>query len=630
MTLITTVPGVQFTGNNQGTGTFLVHGTQSGAVDVRVNGADDNAEVFGGITIPPIPDTIQEMKVETGDNPTDTGHMYGPVVNVVTKSGSNQFRGSAWEYNENDMYNANDYFNKRSQILGGHPNRPGRFKENSFGAVFGGPVMLPGYNGHDKTFFTIDFQVTRYTDTPSYTGTLPTATMQSSNFTNLVDALHLSNATKIDGLGRTFQQGTILDPSTTRAVPCGSVDPITGLTASCASGQQGIVTDPAFPLGTLSNQKLAIIRDPYFPELGAPAGCPSLTGTTNWNTTIAGGPISPSCFNQLPTGRIDPNAVKLLQLFKGYPYNNVNINPATGLGTTGTNSYANNFFELLPRPINTQQFDVRLDHTFSAKDSAFLTWSHYNQTQQQQAPFAGPLEGGGSTPFWTTMPTYMVVVTETHVFNPNLINEYRMSDERNWQTRKDPGNIDSTYPSPTYGIAGIPQTANNGGLPVFGIGSSISAFGSRVNVTWQKVGAWQFSDNLTKIIGKHEWKFGGEYWWTYGNIAQLPYSRGNFSYGQYSNVAASGDGGPSMTDFLLNPADNAAQGAYAAPGVNALSVSNSSLVNLLGGLNGYNGNNWNKSTYHAPQISFYAVDNWKITPSLTLTLGIRDDYFAPY
>lgn len=80
MTLITTVAGVQFTGNNQGAGTFLVHGTQSGAVDVRVNGADDNAEVFGGITIPPIPDTIQEMKVETGDNPTEVGHMYGPTV----------------------------------------------------------------------------------------------------------------------------------------------------------------------------------------------------------------------------------------------------------------------------------------------------------------------------------------------------------------------------------------------------------------------------------------------------------------------------------------------------------------------------------------------------------------------
>ena len=628
MTLITTVPGVQFTGNNQGTGTFLVHGTQSGAVDVRVNGADDNAEVFGGITIPPIPDTIQEMKVETGDNPTEVGHMYGPTVNVVTKQGTNKLRGSAWEYNENDMFNANDYFNKRSQVL--HtpsplPNRPGRFKENSFGAILGGPIVISHlYDGHNKTFFTVDFQVTKYTDAPSYTGTLPTATMQSSGFTNLVDTLTLNSNTLVDGLGRKFQQGTIFDPATTRAVICGNPDTITGLPTDCSagstpSGVQGVYVDPTLNGGA----RTAIIRDPYFQELGQPAGCPSLVGTLDWRTPLAGGTVPASCFNQLPSGRIDPNAVKLLQLFKAYPYNNVNINPTTGLSTTGTNSYGSNFFELLPRPINTEQFDVRLDHTFSAKDTAYMTASQYNQTQQQAPPFAGPLEGGGSSPFWTTNPTYMIVLTETHVFNPNLINEFRASDEHNWNTRMDAGSIDSTFGTPAqFGIQGIPQTANNGGLPIFGVGSNISAFGARTNTTWQKVGAWQFSDNLTKIVGKHEWKFGGEYWWTYGNIAQLPYSRGNFSYGQYSNVPGSGDGGPGLTDFVTVP--TAGNSTYLAAG--GLSTASAP----LGGLNGYNGDNWNKSVYHAPQISFYAVDNWKITPAVTLTLGIRDDYFAPY
>ena len=288
-----------------------------------------------------------------------------------------------------------------------------------------------------------------------------------------------------------------------------------------------------------------------------------------------------------------PTRSNCCKLFKAYPYNNVNINPTTGLSTTGTNSYGSNFFELLPQPINTEQFDVRLDHTFSAKDTAYMTASQYNQTQQQAPPFAGPLEGGGSSPFWTTNPTYMIVLTETHVFNPNLINEFRASDEHNWNTRMDAGSIDSTFGTPAqFGIQGIPQTANNGGLPIFGVGSNISAFGSRTNITWQKVGAWQFSDNLTKIVGKHEWKFGGEYWWTYGNIAQLPYSRGNFSYGQYSNVPGSGDGGPGMTDFVTVP--TAGNSTYLAAG--GLSTASAP----LGGLNGYNGDNWNKSVYHAP------------------------------
>lgn len=630
MSLITIAAGVQFTGNSDSTGTFLVHGVQSGAVDVRVNGADDNAEVFGGITIPPIPDTIQEMKVETGNNDADLGHSYGTVVNVVTKAGTNQIKGEVWNYDENDMFNANDYFTKRSELSGGHPNRPGRFKENEPGFVFSGPVIIPHvYDGHNKTFFTVDYQYTHYVATPSYTGTIPTATMQNSNFTNLVDTLNQSSTIYTDGLGRTFQAGTITDPATTRAVPCGSVDPITHLPTDCTptsvpKGVVGVITDPNINGGAQS----AIIRDPYFQELGAPTGCPSVSGTMNFVTTIAGGPVSPSCFNQLPAGRIDPNAVKLLQLFKPYPYNNVNINTTTGLSSAGTHSYSNNFYELTPQVVNTQQYDVRLDHTFTDKDSAFLTFSHYNQINQQQPPYQGPLEGGSSTSFWTTNPTYMVVLTETHVFNPHLINEFRASDEHNWNTREDPNGIDDTYGIPAqFGIQGIPQTVNNGGLPTFSVGSSISSFGSRTNITWQKVGAWQFSDGLTKIVGRHEWKFGAEYWWTYGNIAQLPFSKGNFSYGQFSNVPASGDGGPGMTDFLLNPAANVAQntpqGSYGSVGL-------STSTNEIGGVNGYNGNNFNKSVYHAPYIAFYAVDNWKVTPQLTVNLGIRDDYFGPY
>jgi hypothetical protein len=201
MSLITTVPGVQFTGSTT-SGTFLINGVQSGAVDVRVNGADDNAEVFGGITIPPIPDAIQEMKVETGDNPAEVGHSYGTTVNVVTKSGTNKLVGSVWEYNENDMFNANDYFNKRNQLL--HtptplPNRPGRLKSNSFGGIISGPVVIPHiYDGHNKTFFTFDMQDTDYTAVSAYTGTLPTGTMQSSGFTNLVDTLNQSTTKYTD------------------------------------------------------------------------------------------------------------------------------------------------------------------------------------------------------------------------------------------------------------------------------------------------------------------------------------------------------------------------------------------------------------------------------------------------
>ena len=110
------------------------------------------------------------------------------------------------------MFNANDYFNKRNQISASHPNRPGRLKSNSFSGIISGPVVIPHiYDGHNKTFFTFDMQDTDYTAQAAYTGTVPTATMQSSGFTSLVDTLNLSTTKYTDGLGRQFQAGTVID-----------------------------------------------------------------------------------------------------------------------------------------------------------------------------------------------------------------------------------------------------------------------------------------------------------------------------------------------------------------------------------------------------------------------------------
>lgn len=601
MTLTSTAAGVQVgSGSNANTTTIFVNGTNNAQVDVRLNGADDNAEVFGGITIPPIPDAIEEFKLDTGDNSAELGHSYGPVVNVATKAGTNKYNGEVWEYNGNDMFNSNDYFNKLHQLVTNSvhtPNRPARYKLNSFGGLFGGPVRLPFYNGRDRTFFFVDYQRTDYTATSSYTGTVPTALMQSSNFSNLSDALLLNYQTvaskagsseKTDGLGRVFQIGTMLDPTTTRAVAAGATDTITGLrnTGSAA----------------------VYVRDPYFGA--APAGCPSLVGTTNFNSTYNQGAVSPACLNQLPSNRMDPNASALLKLFPG-----ANQQNASNL------TYANNFFTSQYYAVPTTQFDIRIDHKINEKDSLLGTFSHYNQINPGFAPLPGILEGGASVGFATTNPTYMIVVTETHVFNPNLINAFRFANEHNYNTRFDPGPIDQNLGTPAqYGIQGIPQTANNGGLPTFSIGSGISGFGSRTNITVQTVGAWEYSDNLTKIAGKHELKIGGTWTWTYGNIAQLPNSRGSFGYnGVFSNVPFSGDGNTGMADFLLVPT---------ASTIGAIGLSQPG--NLIGGVNTYAGNNYNQSTYHAPYVAFYGQDSYKATPNLTFNLGLRLEHFAPY
>jgi Carboxypeptidase regulatory-like domain len=646
MQLINVAPGVQWASNNSllNTGTFLVNGVQSSQVDVRLNGADDNVEVFGGITIPPIIDAIQEFKIEDGSNSVDLGEFYGPVVNVVTKAGTNQFRGSVWEYNENDMFNANDYFNKLHELVTNSvhtPNRPGRYKENSFGGVFGGPVTLFGYNGHGRTFFTIDAQRTDYSQVNQWTETVPTGTMQSSDFTNLSDTLTLNyqgstgnplSSMKVDALGRYFQEGMMLDPATTRAVACGSPDLITGLTAGCPSGSY-VITNPNNVGGTGSTQKYGIVRDPF---LSTASGCPSLAGTLYFNSTYNTGNGSlpatsypANCFNQLPGGRLDPNAIALLQLF-----------PKSNQQNASSLTYANNYYSAPKQPTYTTQYDIRIDHKLNDKDSLLGTYSYYLTTSPGAVPLPGILEGGtgsnggNQANFAGQTTAYMVVVSETHVFKPNLVNEFRFGNSRQIGYSWDPGNIDSETANggipAQYGIEGIPQAGayglGNGGLPDFNVNSSIAGFGSRSNITYRDVGTWLYSDNLTKIKGKHELKLGGEWLWTYGNIAQMPTSRGSFSYGGFSNVPNSGDNGPGMADFLLLPADNVASGAYTAAGVNALSTS----VNEIGGLSSYSGNDFNLSQYAAPYLAFYGVDNWKTTPNLTINLGIREEWFGPY
>lgn len=626
--LMTIAPGVQYSGSDltASNSNIIANGVASLQIDTRFNGADDNGQVFGGVDIPPIPDAVEEFKIQDGNNSAALGEYYGPVVNVVTKAGTNKFNGELWEYNENDMYNANDYFNKLHQLVTNSvhsPNRPTRYKENSFGGMFGGPVILPGYNGHNKTFFFVDAQRTEYSQANLYTETVPTALMQSSGFTNLSDTLTLNyqaaggtgnpvNSEKEDGLGRYFQVGMMMDPGTTRAIACGTVDPITNLPATCTAGYT--VTAPNVNGGV----KSTIVRDPFLSGTG---GCPTLSGTQIFNSSYNTGnnsqtTYSPNCFNQLPAGRLDPNALALLKLFP------------TANQTPPTLNYSSNYYNPVVQPYTTKQYDIRIDHTFSDEDSMFGTFSQFLYFTPGAVPLPGILEGGqGTGNFDNQFNVQILSVSETHVFNPNLINEFRFSYVHNVRWTFDPGNFDNQSGIPAqYGIQGIPQQGQgglgNGGLPDFSMGG-ISGFGSRANIGYSGVGNWEYSDDVTKIKGKHELKFGGEWLWAYANLSQMPYSRGDFGYGGFSNVPNSGDNNGAMADFLVLPSTNVASSTYAAAG--ALSTS----TNEIGGASSFLGNNYNLTQDYAPYLAFYGIDNIKVTPRFTLNLGLRYDYFGP-
>lgn len=115
---------------------------------------DFRSTAYGAL---PILDTIQEFKLVSQPDDPEYGGVTGGVVNVVSKSGTNQFHGSAWEYLKNNYFDARDSFADAGQA------GPAPFRQNEFGVSVGGPVRIPKiYNGRDKTHFFFGYEGWKY------------------------------------------------------------------------------------------------------------------------------------------------------------------------------------------------------------------------------------------------------------------------------------------------------------------------------------------------------------------------------------------------------------------------------------------------------------------------------------
>lgn len=135
---------------------FSVNGQRQSANNWIVDGADilDRGSNLTLINYPSV-DAIEEVKVVRSAYSSEFGRSAGGQVNVVTRSGTNQFHGTAYEFWRNDKLNANNFFNNRNLRPGpdGTAPRP-PLRYNNFGYTIGGPVWIPKlYNGKDKTFF---------------------------------------------------------------------------------------------------------------------------------------------------------------------------------------------------------------------------------------------------------------------------------------------------------------------------------------------------------------------------------------------------------------------------------------------------------------------------------------------
>jgi hypothetical protein len=109
---------------------------------------------LAGVAVP-APDSVQEFKVQTQLYSAEFGRAGGASVNLITKSGTNQFHGGLYEFFRNEVMNANDFFLKTSELQNGQSNRPPILRQNQFGGTVGGRIR------RDKTFFFVSYQGTR-------------------------------------------------------------------------------------------------------------------------------------------------------------------------------------------------------------------------------------------------------------------------------------------------------------------------------------------------------------------------------------------------------------------------------------------------------------------------------------
>ena len=147
-----------------------VNGSRPNQSSFLLDGGANSETAFNGPGYFPNVDLVQEYKVQTNNYSAEFSNTAGGVVNVVTKSGSNQFHGSAYEFLRNDKLTATDFFVNRA---GG---KKGTFRFNQFGGTVGGPIKK------DRTFFFGSYEGLRWVSGVTAVGTMPTALQRTGNF----------------------------------------------------------------------------------------------------------------------------------------------------------------------------------------------------------------------------------------------------------------------------------------------------------------------------------------------------------------------------------------------------------------------------------------------------------------
>jgi|HubBroStandDraft_6_1064221.scaffolds.fasta_scaffold17755_1 hypothetical protein len=231
--LLSLQAGVIYTGDRpdmdaeKDTRSGSVNGARSDQSNITLDGISVNDKGGHSFTsvLPVTLDSVQEFRVTTSNYGADQGSSSAAQVALVTKSGTNNFHGSVYEYNRNSYFSANDYFIKTAQLESDSPNKPPKLNRNIFGAAVGGPIKK------DRLYFFLNFEGYRDAEAVSAVRTVPTAAMrdgviQYACLNGNTTACPGNTVTGLSGASYTAPAGYFaLSPAQITAMDSGSLGP---------------------------------------------------------------------------------------------------------------------------------------------------------------------------------------------------------------------------------------------------------------------------------------------------------------------------------------------------------------------------------------------------------------------
>ena len=580
-------PGVNET-NAPGTNTsngginFNSNGSRNSTADVLIDGASaTNFEQNSGLqNVPYTPsvDSVEEFKVQQSNFTAEYGFAGGTIINVVTRSGTNKFHGSAYEFLRNSATDANLWFNPNNDPIAA-------LKRNNFGFTVGGPIKK------NRTFFFFDYEGTRETSASSSGGMGVPSLCERGEGHCPAGQQALGNFSELCTL-----QGGSFDNNGLCSVASGQLwDPYSGVFNPDPAG------DGSLGAGAVRSTIIP------FNDLSSYTSSPSLPG----NVALQGTPF------QLPAGPgnlINPVARNLFLLF---PKPTIN---ATDIGTLQNS----NFSSSGSNTNSSDQFDIKLDHRFSDHDLLSVRYSQGRGSSTSFncfGNFADPCTSGPAN-----FTRHVVAINHVHTFSPTLVLNLAFGFVRGFDnaqgTKGAFPNIDSSFNQ-----LGIPSYLNNGfgvipqiTLTGYGSGNAGNNLGTQAFIiTREGQDSGSLGGAITWVHGKHEWMFGGE-----GRLHQINHGNpgwpaGSFPFDFSGTSQIATQFGTDNNGLPLSGGDGLAS---FLTGVGSPNFSGGGCTPCQQGFDNF-------VSTESFRYAAFAQDNFRVTPKLTLNLGLRYELSLP-